>query len=531
MPITKPPVLPTWADTGDKVQPTNAEIQAGWPLSAVPPSRQRFNWLQNFLFNAVRYFSRRGLPDYDAAETYLIGDRVLGSDNNVYRSLVNANTGNNPTVSPSQWRKWGSDDADVVKKVGDTMTGRLFIDANSASNQGLLVAQNGSADVVQFSGNAGQSIYYTAAGRLLLGTNAAGTLAGATGGIQTHGASSTFSQFQAYRYSADSGAPTVSMAKSRSATVGVQTAILADDVIGSILGAGSNGTAFVHGASIEFVSGANWTAGNNAAYIQFWTTNNLTNTRQGSLRLQTDGTLRSTQTYDATSAAAANLGIGATGVFFRSTSSLRAKTQVEPMDVDRAEEILSAIELIWFRSACGTDNSEWSFDGVAAEQLALIEPRLVHWGYIDSDYSIVRKSSGFSEVPETVEEEYTETNVQVVDGKAVLTAEVKTRSVPKVIMLPLVDADGNPVMTLNEAGEEVEAAYPYTPVTKVEQFTEEKVLNEGAELKPTGVAYERLAIYLAASYKKRVLNQAVQTQLSPELQALVAELCPTGGEE
>lgn len=106
MALTKPPVLPAWAEAGDKVQPSNAEIQAGWPLSNVPPSRQRFNWLLNFLANGIRYFSRRGLPDYDAAETYMTGDRIIGDDGKTYRSLIDNNTAQTPSTSPTKWEPW-----------------------------------------------------------------------------------------------------------------------------------------------------------------------------------------------------------------------------------------------------------------------------------------------------------------------------------------------------------------------------------------------------------------------------------------
>lgn len=84
MAITKPPVLPPWADTAapgtDKVQPTDAEIAAGWLSSTTPPSRQRFNWILNFCANAVRYFSRRGLTDWDSAETYQLDDIARGDN-------------------------------------------------------------------------------------------------------------------------------------------------------------------------------------------------------------------------------------------------------------------------------------------------------------------------------------------------------------------------------------------------------------------------------------------------------------------
>lgn len=113
MAITKPPVLPAWADAGDKVQPSNAELSVGWPVSSTPPSRQRFNWVLNFVANAVRYFSRRGMPDYDAAETYMTGDRVIGDDGKTYRSLVDNNTAQTPSTSPAKWERWGFSQSDL----------------------------------------------------------------------------------------------------------------------------------------------------------------------------------------------------------------------------------------------------------------------------------------------------------------------------------------------------------------------------------------------------------------------------------
>lgn len=119
MALTKPSVLPPWADAGDKVQPTNAEIQTGWPLSNVPPSRQRFNWLLNWLMNGVRYITRRGMPDYGADETYLTGDRVIGDDGKTYRSLQDANTGHTPSTSPLWWERWGFTKAELTAELNN----------------------------------------------------------------------------------------------------------------------------------------------------------------------------------------------------------------------------------------------------------------------------------------------------------------------------------------------------------------------------------------------------------------------------
>lgn len=134
MAITKPPVLPAWAESGDKVTPSNAEIQVGWPLSSIPPSRQRFNWLLNFLANGIRYFSRRGLPDYDATETYMTGDRIIGDDGKTYRSLVDNNTAQTPSTSPTKWELWA-----LTQSQGD---------ARVQNNSAIASVAGGTADAI-----------------------------------------------------------------------------------------------------------------------------------------------------------------------------------------------------------------------------------------------------------------------------------------------------------------------------------------------------------------------------------------------
>lgn len=110
MSIVKPQVRPAWADsavlTTDIVDPdtqTTGFVAAGWKLSAVPPARQYFNWVLNYCMNGIRYFSRRGIVDWDPAETYSANDIVRGNNNIVYQSLQSSNTGNAPSSSPAFW--------------------------------------------------------------------------------------------------------------------------------------------------------------------------------------------------------------------------------------------------------------------------------------------------------------------------------------------------------------------------------------------------------------------------------------------
>jgi hypothetical protein len=107
----KPTVGPAWGETaanpGDIITMTPADVQTGWTNTGTPPSRQRFNYILNWLSRGVRYFMQRGLPDYDAAETYRTNSRIIGDDGWTYRSLQDNNIGHPPSSSPSYWELWG----------------------------------------------------------------------------------------------------------------------------------------------------------------------------------------------------------------------------------------------------------------------------------------------------------------------------------------------------------------------------------------------------------------------------------------
>ncbi|UOF77004.1 baseplate wedge protein [Caudoviricetes sp.] len=106
---TKPTVLPAWGESAggaDVLQPTNAEIQAGWPLSNVPPSRKRFNWILKYLAQGVRYMMQMGIPAWDATEDYPVNARVMGSDGKTYKAILTS-TNQNPVSAPTYWTRWG----------------------------------------------------------------------------------------------------------------------------------------------------------------------------------------------------------------------------------------------------------------------------------------------------------------------------------------------------------------------------------------------------------------------------------------
>ena len=90
------------------------------------------------------------------------------------------------------------------------------------------------------------------------------------------------------------------------------------------------------------------------------------------------GRLQSNGTYNATTASAANVNIASNGLFIRSTSSAKYKTDVETMESSYSDKILDA-RPVWYRSLCDADPDSHSYWGFIAEEIAEIDPRLVQW--------------------------------------------------------------------------------------------------------------------------------------------------------
>jgi hypothetical protein len=184
-----------------------------------------------------------------------------------------------------------------------------------------------------------------------------------------------------------------------------------------------------------------------------------------------------------TTASAANafLNNGSTPAnqLLRSTSSLRYKTDVETLDHAKADAVLN-LRPVWYRSKAEADRKDWSWYGLIAEEVAQVEPRLVHWSYPEDQF-------------ETIE---TQTEIE------------KTREVE---VTPAV---------LDDEGNVVEPA-----VTETETYTEtetksERKLKTDAQLAPDGVQYDRLTVMLLDIVKRQ--NQRIE-QLEAKVAAMEAQ--------
>ena len=76
---------------------------------------------------------------------------------------------------------------------------------------------------------------------------------------------------------------------------------------------------------------------------------------------------------------------------YRSTSSLRYKTNIENIEESRSNAVLN-LRPVWYKSLAKDDKNEWSWYGLIAEEVAEVEPRLVHWSYLDSDYECTEEN-------------------------------------------------------------------------------------------------------------------------------------------
>ena len=87
-----------------------------------------------------------------------------------------------------------------------------------------------------------------------------------------------------------------------------------------------------------------------------------------------------TSPYNLTTASGANVHVASNGVLHRFTSSIRFKTDIEPLEDSYADAILN-IEPVWYRSTAPGDeiHPDWSYYGFIAEDVAQVDPRLVFW--------------------------------------------------------------------------------------------------------------------------------------------------------
>jgi hypothetical protein len=200
----------------------------------------------------------------------------------------------------------------------------------------------------------------------------------------------------------DTNGPRVVLGKSRGTALGSNTIVQSGDELGRFDFAGADGTdletvAAEIKAVVDGTPGANDMPGrlvfSTTAIGASTTTERMRITSDGRLvmggitaatntdhSICTPGRLQSDGTYSITTASSANVVIISSGLFLRSTSSIKYKTEVEDAELSYSEALVYGSRPVWYRSLSESDPSDYSYWGFIAEEVAEIDPRMVHWG-------------------------------------------------------------------------------------------------------------------------------------------------------
>ncbi len=242
-------------------------------------------------------------------------------------------------------------------------------------------------------------------------------------------------------------------------------------------------------ASIKLLALQNFTASAQGTYVTTSLTPNGSTTAASVFTQYGGGATYFPLLGTTASAANAFLDSGSTPAnqLLRSTSSLRYKEDVEDMYFELATKIISEVRPIWYRSKCEADqvsapgslDKRQSYFGIAAEEMAKIDPRFVFWTYPEECYEYKETWS--------LEEKETITKIVTTPSTAAPTEAYRQRE------------DGNFDKILIPAPDII-TEVPETIITKPSMLEScDRVLKEGVtreQMIPDGVQYDRLVVPL-----------------------------------
>jgi hypothetical protein len=121
-----------------------------------------------------------------------------------------------------------------------------------------------------------------------------------------------------------------------------------------------------------------------SAYDMAFLRRNNSATWTESMRIDSAGTLTSQATYDNT-AAGSTVVVTSAGLIRRTSSSLKYKKDVETLEQTIVDNAVNNLRPVWYRTknAEGDDKATWSHIGLIAEEVDLVEPRLVKYKTVE----------------------------------------------------------------------------------------------------------------------------------------------------
>ena len=132
--------------------------------------------------------------------------------------------------------------------------------------------------------------------------------------------------------------------------------------------------------------GGTWTQGSSQpTRLVFSTTADGASAPTERMRIDSVGRFSCQGIYDNTSAVSGNVTVNSSGRLQRATSSSKYKTNIETLE-DSYADAVSGCRPVWYRSTCEGDNPNHGWWGFIAEEVAEIDPRLVHWKTVEVTY-------------------------------------------------------------------------------------------------------------------------------------------------
>jgi hypothetical protein len=241
-------------------------------------------------------------------------------------------------------------------------------------------------DPIVFYGSSSEYGRWDTSGRLLVGTASSYAVGSGVGAkFQSSDTTSNIHASFTDWSTSDSGG-IIALGKAKGGSAGNYTIVANGNTLGEIRFAGADGTDLqTNGASIR--AEVDGTPGTNdmPARLVFSTTADGASSPTERMRINSLGEFFVYNVYDATTASAANVFVASSGRIVRSTSSGKYKTDIETLQDSYADALLSC-RPVWYRSTCEGDNPSHGWWGFIAEEVAEIDPRLVHWKTTEITY-------------------------------------------------------------------------------------------------------------------------------------------------
>lgn len=115
---------PVYSTDLSTLQTTN--YQQGWQDAIIAdkaPFLEEMNGVQYGLSYQIAYAQQMGIPEWLSTQDYYINSRAIGSDGNIYKSLTDSNTGNNPVLDDgTNWVLDTTPEANVLNYITNCIT-------------------------------------------------------------------------------------------------------------------------------------------------------------------------------------------------------------------------------------------------------------------------------------------------------------------------------------------------------------------------------------------------------------------------